>query len=316
MSVGQRRTSGRRGLVNIALGLVALAFAVHLLLPQVSELPEAVRHARSGSPWWLLAAIVAAVFTRIGGTISMMGSLRDDLPFWPTFEVQVAASFTGLFAPQGVGLAAINAQYLEKQGQDRTVAITASGLNSVAGFAAHVLSILIAVLLAGPSIATHLKAPPRWWLLAGGAAFAIVLGLAIWTPLGRRWLWRPALRSGAAFWSTVKRPIRTAQLLGGSLLVTMSNAMTLALAMNAFGHSVSFIDVMAVYLVAAAVAAVAPTPGALGALEAALIAGLTAIGVDAGVAVGGVLVFRLFTFWLPIAPGIWAVRDLRRRGII
>lgn len=315
MTTGQK-AGGRRGLVNIVLALGALAFAVHLLMPRVSELPQAVEHVKSGSPWWLLAAVVVAVFTRIGGTISLMGSLEDNLPFWRTFEVQVAASFTGLFAPQGVGLAAINAQYLEKRGHDRTVAITASGLNSVAGFAAHVLSVLVAVVLVGPSIVSHLRTPPRWWLLAGGALLALVLGMAVWTPLGRKWLWKPALRAGAALWSTVRRPIRTVQLLGGSTIVTVANALTLALAMNAFGQSVSVIDVVAVYLAAAAVAALAPTPGALGALEAALIAGLTAVGVDAGIAVGGVLVYRLFTFWLPIGPGVWAVRDLRQRGLV
>ncbi|MFZ0493146.1 MAG: lysylphosphatidylglycerol synthase transmembrane domain-containing protein [Acidimicrobiia bacterium] len=306
----------RFSLLRVLFGIVALAFAVHLLLPRVNELPRAVEQVKGGSPLWLLAALVTAVLPRLGGTISMIGSIETDLPFWPTFKVQLAAGFTGLFAPQGVGLAAINAQYVEKRGEDRTVAVTASGLNSVAGLAAHVLSMLVAVALIGPQIVQHLRTPPRWWLLAGGAAFALVVGVAVWTPLGRKWLWRPALRAGAALWSTVRRPKRTAQLLGGSLLVTLSNAVTLALTLKAFGHSASLIDVVSVYLVAAAVASIAPTPGALGALEAALIAGLIAVGVDPGTAVGGVLVFRLLTFWLPIIPGVWALRDLRRRGAV
>jgi uncharacterized membrane protein YbhN (UPF0104 family) len=307
---------GRRSFLRVVIGIGALAFAIHLLMPRVNELPQAVQQVRGGSPWWLLAALCVAVLPKVGGTISLMGSLEDDLQFWTTFEVQVAAGFTSLFAPQGVGLAAINAQYLERRGADRTVAITASGLNSIAGFAAHVLAMLVSVALIGPQLVGHLRTPPRWWLLAGGAGLALVLGVAVWTPLGRKWLWTPALRAGAALWSTVKRPVRTLQLLGGSLLVTISNAFTLALAMNAFGQSVSLIDVVSVYLAAAAIAAIAPTPGGLGALEAALIAGLTAIGVAAGTAVGGVLVFRLLTFWLPIIPGVWSLRDLRRRSVV
>jgi uncharacterized membrane protein YbhN (UPF0104 family) len=310
------RTKGRRTILQVLFGTAALAFAIHLLMPRVSELPRAVEQVRSGSPWWLLAALFVAAFPKVGGAISLMGSLEEELPFWQTLEVQIAASFTSLFAPQGVGLAAINAQYLERRGHDRTVAITASGLNSVAGFAAHLISVLAAVVLVGPSILAHLRTPPRWWLLVGGAVLALVLGVAVWTPLGRKWLWKPALRAGAAFWSTVKRPIRTVQLLGGSIVVTLSNALTLALAMNAFGQTVSVVDVVAVYLAGAAVAAIAPTPGGLGALEAALIAGLIAVGVDASVAVGGVLVFRLLTFWLPIVPGVWAVRDLRGRAVL
>jgi undecaprenyl-diphosphatase len=47
-------------------------------------------------------------------------------------------------------------------------------------------------------------------------------------------------------------------------------------------------------------------------MEAALVAGLTAIGAAAGPAVAGVLAFRLLTFWLPILPGWLAFAWLQR----
>ena len=59
-----------------------------------------------------------------------------------------------------------------------------------------------------------------------------------------------------------------------------------------------------------------PTPGNLGALEAALVVGLTGIGVPAGPSVAGVLTFRLITYWLPTAPGFLAFRVLQRRGVV
>jgi undecaprenyl-diphosphatase len=51
-------------------------------------------------------------------------------------------------------------------------------------------------------------------------------------------------------------------------------------------------------------------------MEAALVAGLTAVGVPSGQAVAGVLSFRLATFWLPTFPGWLAFRNLRRNEII
>ena len=72
--------------------------------------------------------------------------------------------------------------------------------------------------------------------------------------------------------------------------------------------------VFVVYLGGAAVASVSPTPGSLGAVEAALLAGLTGTGVPAGPAVAGVLAFRLITFWFPTVPGLWALHFVRRRG--
>ena len=47
-----------------------------------------------------------------------------------------------------------------------------------------------------------------------------------------------------------------------------------------------------------------PTPGGLGAIEAALVAGLTGVGMDPAIAVAAVLSYRLATYWLPILPGL------------
>ena len=68
----------------------------------------------------------------------------------------------------------------------------------------------------------------------------------------------------------------------------------------------------AVYLAAAAVAAVSPTPGGLGSFETAAIAGLSGIGLSPGTAVSAVLTFRLATYWLPVLPG-WISWHLLQR---
>jgi undecaprenyl-diphosphatase len=47
-------------------------------------------------------------------------------------------------------------------------------------------------------------------------------------------------------------------------------------------------------------------------VEAALIAGLTAAGLDKTVAVPAVFLFRLTTFWLPVLPGWIALSSLER----
>src|ERR1700709_80995 len=57
------------------------------------------------------------------------------------------------------------------------------------------------------------------------------------------------------------------------------------------------------YVVGSALSNAAPTPGAIGATEAALTAGLTAAGMASHVALAAVLMFRVATFWLPLLPG-------------
>ena len=98
----------------------------------------------------------------------------------------------------------------------------------------------------------------------------------------------------------------------GNIGVTLGNALALAACLAAFHANADFLKVIVVYLGGSAVASVSPTPGALGAVEAALVAGLTGVGVAAGPAVAGVLAFRLVTFWAPTVPGFWAFRVVRR----
>lgn len=105
-------------------------------------------------------------------------------------------------------------------------------------------------------------------------------------------------------------------LFGGSALVTLAYIGAFAVSVEAFGGGPGIVVIGAVYLGASALAAAAPTPGGLGAIEAALVAGLTGVGVAAGPAVSAVLLYRLATYWLPVAPGWLCWRVLQRREYV
>jgi undecaprenyl-diphosphatase len=110
----------------------------------------------------------------------------------------------------------------------------------------------------------------------------------------------------------LRSPGKLALLLGGSAVVTLSYIVCVYLSTIAFGGDLSFATVGAVYLAGAAIAAAAPTPGGLGALEAAVIAGLVAAGMHHTVAVPSVFLYRIATFWLPTLPGWAALTWLRK----
>jgi undecaprenyl-diphosphatase len=118
------------------------------------------------------------------------------------------------------------------------------------------------------------------------------------------------------FVAVARDPRRTASLLGASAGVTLASAVALWASVQATGGGLSLIAVLAVYLGGSALAAAAPTPGGLGAVEAGLIAGLTAVGQPASAAVTSVLVFRLVTYWLPVLPGAVSFWRLRRAGTL
>jgi uncharacterized protein (TIRG00374 family) len=55
-----------------------------------------------------------------------------------------------------------------------------------------------------------------------------------------------------------------------------------------------------------------PMPGGVGGVEGGLIGAFVAFNVDGGLAVVAVLVYRAFTFWLPLIPGVIAYFQLRK----
>lgn len=114
----------------------------------------------------------------------------------------------------------------------------------------------------------------------------------------------------------IRNPRRSAKMIIAAAAANGAYGLALYGAVAAFGRSASPLGILVVYLVAATVAAVAPTPGGLGAMEAALVAAMTRLGVGGGQAVAATLTFRLVTFWLPLTIGAVALHRVRRRGLI
>jgi uncharacterized protein (TIRG00374 family) len=78
----------------------------------------------------------------------------------------------------------------------------------------------------------------------------------------------------------------------------------------------SFVQLGSAYMGARLVASVAPVPGGLGAIEATLMAALSRLGMAAGAATSGVLIYRLLTFWLNIPVGWVGLKVAEKRGYV
>jgi uncharacterized protein (TIRG00374 family) len=289
------------------LTLVMLVLVVYFLLPQFSDLPGIVDRVEAANWLWFVPVVLASVITYMGATFAILGSVPERLRFAPTFVAQVAASFAGTLAPASIGGLALNARYLQKSGIDTAVAVPAVGLNAIAGVAMHIVLLMLFIVWAGSSAfgSVHLPDPT---VLLYGAAVVVALGAIAFAITAIRHALRERLlpilgRSISGLFAVVRRPINVLLLLGGSVVVTSGYLVAMYFATQAFGGDLSFAQVGAIYLVGSAVGSAAPTPGGIGALEAAVIAGLVAAGMPNDIAVPSVFLFRLGTFWLPILPG-------------
>jgi uncharacterized membrane protein YbhN (UPF0104 family) len=296
--------------------LVAAGFAVHLLLPQVGELRQTLGALQMARWSWLVIGLVLTAASYLAAAVAQLGAVDPPLALGRTTLVQVASSFAGRLTPASLGGMGLNVRYLQRAGMDRPAAVAAVAVNTAAGALVHVLGLLVAAVLVGHTRLSPAHIPKGWPALVALAGALAAVGLALWSPLGRRRLVTPTLRAGRELATVLRRPGKAAQLLGGSAGVTLTYALALACSLAAFDAHLPLASTVAVYLAGAAVASVSPTPGGLGAMEAALVAGLTAVGAPTGPAVAGVLAFRLLTFWLPILPGWLAYRALRADGTI
>ena len=154
------------------------------------------------------------------------------------------------------------------------------------GLLAHLILLVIFFTLAGHQLAHAFKLPPASKLLLILAVVAALAGVVLATRRGRRLAATrllPGLRSAAvSLRAAAASPVKLTLLAGGSALITLAYIGGLAASVQAFGGRAGITEIGAVYLGAAAIAAASPTPGGLGAIEAALVAGLTGIGVPPG----------------------------------
>ena len=254
----------------------------------------------------------------MASAIALTGSVPGHVPFGPAVLAQGASSFINRVSPANVGGMALNARFLQKTGTGGPASVAAVGVNSLAGAVMHVLMIVVFFALAGHDLTRAFTLPSGSKILLVLAAVIAVTGIILATRPGRRWTRKklvPGARSAArSLRQAASSPVKLGLLFGGSALITLAYIAALAASVQAFGAGPGLIVIGAVYLAAAALAAAAPTPGGLGAIEAALVAGLTGVGMQPGPAVSAVLLYRLATYWLPVLPGWLCWRSLQHRG--
>ena len=295
------------------LTLVASVAAVYLLAGELER--ASLGSVLHKADWrWTIAALALSAATYAAATEALIGFVPGRLSFRRTLLAQLASSFVTLVTPAAVGGATLNIRYLQRQKIPAAVAAASVGVAQVVAFVLHVLLILVFAAIAGSSASEPIH-PPRWaWFVLAGLVLIALVVLAI--PAGRRMLrarLSPMLGQVLPrLLEVAQHPAKLAQGIGGTLLLSFCYILCLAACVAAFSRSVPIAKIGLVYLTGSAIGSIIPTPGGIGAVEAALTAGLTAAGVPGAVAASAVLLFRLLTFWLPIPFGWGALKYLER----
>ncbi|MGV9273116.1 lysylphosphatidylglycerol synthase transmembrane domain-containing protein [Streptomyces griseosporeus] len=300
-----RRRAGLHTLCALAL-LVAVGLLARRHWPVLESGALRLAVADHG---WLLVGASAAAGTWVASALAQQGAVPHRLPAGRLVAAQFAAGAANQVLPAGLGAGAVNLRFLMRCGLPAGRSAAAIAVKGTAGALAR--GALMAVLALSCPGAPRLPHVP-------GAAAAVGAALAVGAAVAlTRTRCRALLAAVLADIRSVHaRPARAAALWGGSLGFALLHAAVLVAVTRAVGLPLPPGLVTLLYLAASAAAALLPTPGGLGSLDAALALALTTAGAPATAAASAVLGYRLLTVWLPLVPGLVVLGVLVRRGAL
>jgi uncharacterized protein (TIRG00374 family) len=324
----------RRNVVALAGFLLASLAALYFLLPQIAGLDDTWARIEDGRPAWTIAALLLT-FGMFGGYVAMFrgvfvraGARR--LGWRASYQITMAGlAASRLFAAGGAGGLVLTAWALRRSGMARRTVAD----KTISFLVLTYFPYAFAVIVCGFGL--------HWGLFEGSHPFsltfvpavvgvvllAITLSVAfIPTDLQRRLSrWRREGRLGrlavklaaapAASSAGIRDAIehlrsRDPALLGAVLFWAFQIAVLWA-AFHAFGDAPPLAVLVQAFFLGM-LGNLLPMPGGVGGVEGGMVGAYTAFGVDFDLALVAVLVFRAFTFWLPLVPGVIAYFRLRR----
>ncbi|MGH3961626.1 lysylphosphatidylglycerol synthase domain-containing protein [Mycobacterium sp.] len=300
--------------------LVLLVVLVYVAYPFISTVPTFFSELRTANYWWALLGLAVSALTYLGAAAALWACADGTVSFRNLSIMQVANTFAATTTPAGVGGLALSTRFLQKGGLSALRATTAVALQQSVQVIVHVALLILFSAAAGASTdLSHLVPNATVLYLIAGVALGMV-GAFLFVPKLRRWLAtavRPKLAEVTRdLVELAREPRRLGLIVLGCAGTTLGAALALWASVEAFGGTATFVTVTVVTMVGGTLASAAPTPGGVGAVEAALIGGLAAFGVPAAVAVPSVLLYRVLTCWLPVFVGWPVMRWLTKNEMI
>jgi len=301
---------------NILLASASVV-ALYVLVPQFSQI--SIKDLITTAEWkWAIVALIGSALTYFASTALLLSFISVPINWFRTLQAQLAASFATLVTPPTLGSVAVNMRFLSRAGVSSPAAATAVGVSQVVIFFIHLSLLVVFGVVAGTQTDFSFR-PPRITLVVFVIIFALII-LSFSITKIRNWIFtktRPIFSQvGPTLAIIAQQPQRLFMSILASISLNISYIVSFYAALNAFGSDISFATAAFVYLAGSTIGQAAPTPGGIGAVEAALIAGLTASGIPSGTALSGVLLYRVATFWLPVLPGWYAFANLQSKNAL
>jgi uncharacterized membrane protein YbhN (UPF0104 family) len=254
----------------------------------------------------LLEALLGSALLVGCSSLALNGSRPTALPARRAVPTVLATTAANAVTPAGVGGALVTLRVHRRSGLTAEQAVAAAGMRSVAGaLVATTTTAVVASTVGLPML-------PSGAPLAALGVVLLAVTVALVVPRSRAHL----VAFGRAVADVVRRPRCCAMLVVGCAGVTAAQLLTLHGAVSAVGIELSWGTLLATLMGSAAARSAVPSPGGVGPIEAALVGGLTAVGIGFGTAAAAVAVYRTAGHWLPVLGGLASLRMLRRAELV
>jgi uncharacterized membrane protein YbhN (UPF0104 family)/tRNA A-37 threonylcarbamoyl transferase component Bud32 len=300
---------------------VALVFAAYLLIGQLADIgfETIADELRDAEVAWVLLALVLAQSAFIGSGISVRGAVPAPLALLPCVVLQAAIKFINLTVPSSAGRIGMNLRFLQRQGVPSAQALVAGAVDDTSETIVQATLFFVALSFVNVDLDTGQFAgagPDRRLLIAIGLALLASVAVVFAVPKMRRKI-VPQIQSAlSGLWSVARVRRKRVELFGGNVLSELTYALALGASCLAYGAHLNLAELVFVNTSASVLSSVIPVPGGIGAAEAALSAGLIAVGVDESTAFAIAITQRLCTFYLPPIWGYFALRWLGNKGYV
>jgi uncharacterized protein (TIRG00374 family) len=321
----------------IFVGFLAASLAgLYYLLPQLTGLQDTWHRIEDGSPWWMLLALLFTFGMFVGYVMQFRGvfgraETRQHIDWRESYQITMAGlAASRIFAAGGAGGLVLMAWALRRAGmRKREVADKTLSFLILTYF-----PYVVAVIVCGVGLRLGIFSGPDPFGLTVVPAILAVIALAIGlsialvpTDLQRRV--GHAIESRSTFARIAQKlanlpaaasagmrdaiaHVRTRDpALLGAIVFWAAQILVLWAAFHAFGEPPPTAVLIQAFFVGM-LGNLLPMPGGVGGVEGGMIGALVAFNVDGGLAVVAVLVYRAFTFWLPLIPGVIAYFQLRK----
>jgi glycosyltransferase 2 family protein len=308
----------------LALLLIAGVMVAALHWGDVKKFGSLIAHAQ---PRWLLAAAAAQLLTYVALAIEWALVLRAGkcrAPFGKLLGLTVGKHFADQMVPTaGMSGNVVVVDRLQAIGASRAVAVATLIMTIVAYYASYGVASFIALIL------LWIHGHTSWVVIA---LISASLGLSAAVPALALWLhrkgasaipkWLRRIRTVCELFEMIKEAptklVRSSRLIGEMTLLNGAvfalDGLTMQFCLFALGVEAPFSAAFSAFIMASIVVTLGPIPMGLGSFEAVSIGMLRVTGVPFEAALSATLLFRGYTLWVPLIPGMFAARkQLKKR---